>query len=110
MNEKYGIELQAIVDKFKAKMQGTANFIKGLGKRMEEDVTIGPDFVIDPNLSKEQLENFKKQLEKNINSLKKRIDTNKLLGVKNENNELVFSGSLYFSPIYRMLKSATGGN
>lgn len=77
MNEKYGIELQAIVNKFKTSMKATANFVKGLAKEMQEDVTFQPDFTISPDLTKKQLQKFKDELEREISNLKSQLEFEK---------------------------------
>lgn len=74
MNEKYGIELQAIVNKFKATMQSTANFVKNLGRQMEEDVTFTPNFLISDDLTKKELEKFKKELEVEMKTIQGYFD------------------------------------
>ena len=77
MNEKYGIELQAIVNKFKATMQSTAKFVKNIGQQMQDDATFTPNFTIDTNLTKKELEKFKEDLEKEISNLKGQIELEK---------------------------------
>jgi len=60
MNEKYGIELEAKVDKFKAVMQSTANYVKNLAKDMKDAMTVAPKSTLYQGMSKEDL---KKELE-----------------------------------------------
>lgn len=64
-NEKFGIELSAIVNKFKTTMKGVGEYVKNLGKEMEEDTSITPkiNISINKNATRQELEKQLKDLQ-----------------------------------------------
>lgn len=106
MEEKYGIELELITNKFKSKIKETINSIKGLGKLSKQNITLENDYssvdeIVDKyrNLSKEMkekvaidmgLSNSKladttlQQLSDNINGIKESLKQLNLYPVLNK--------------------------
>ena len=80
MNEKYGIELEAKVNKFKAVMQATAKYVKDLAVDMKDAMTVTPKSTLYQGMGKEDLQKelekqrqIASQMQENMNA--KNIDT-----------------------------------